>query len=514
VRNNNIHRNGNSNSVDSAINVTGNNNIIRDNPAVLNSRGVVVSGTDNYLKDNVIYRTTGFTDTGSDRYTSSHVINSDGNQLDLLIAQTPFGMVHGGKATLIGNVTAERDNEPGLFIGSSNVTIDLNGYELIGLGRGGITTTYFSDPSISDLGLDDPPNTSGLTDGDAAGILIEQTYGDIMIKNGTIRNWGDQAIRGRINPHILYFSMLKDLIITGNDNAGINVEGYNILQNISVRLNDGDGITLGSYNLAADIIAEYNDDDGIAAGSNNILSQVNVNYNLRNGIDAINTNLLTNSVALNNLENGFEVGNAALVANSSANENSDDGFETGTGDTALVVDSTAQDNGILGFEFFGEGALVIGSTARVNNLGGFELVEGSLVFNSTADFNGNDSENTTSSDGEDFGFSLAGDSLIRQSSAYDNGSNNATYLQTGDGAGIWSDGADTRIDQNTVTDSSTGIETSSPGIFTTRNRVNNSNFPNYNLNGTGSWGPIVDVSTVGSITSRSNNSHPQANFEF
>jgi parallel beta-helix repeat protein len=501
VRDNTLARNSNNNG-ESGILISGNDNIVADNRVVDGRRGIQVNGVGNQLTNNFTKGSQTTFSFDGDPFIANMVINQEGNLLDLLISEVPYVIPHAANATLTGDVFVEQTSRIGILIESDNVTIDLNGFSLVGLGEGGTTAA-----NAAALDLDDPPLTTGVASNLAPGIKIEDDLGDIVIRNGTIRNWGDSGIFGDSN---VRNSLFEDLILTGNDDDGISVGDGNIIKNCIARLNGEDGIFTDNHNTIINCTAEYNGRNGINALSECTVKNCTVNNNNSDGIFVNDNSRVQDCLAFANGADGIDATIDCQIVGCVANENDDIGIEVGSSST--LINCTANENQDRGFDTTGTSVSFINCNANDNDFGGFDASGGSYFDNCRAYFNGNNSDDTTSSTGEDFGFRIGSDSFIRNCVAVNNGGN--SYVQAVDGAGIICIGTGgSRIEGNTVTDNRVGIVTTLSGGFIIKNSAEANN-TNYSLASGSAYGPIVNVDGSGDMSSVSNADHPWANFEF
>jgi hypothetical protein len=503
VLDNVLTENGDSGS-EAGIRVTGDDNLIENNSVLNGYYGIRVEGTRNYVKNNFCKGSNLTGSLASRTIVRNFFINEDGNQLDLLVAEIPFGMPYGGKATLTGNLASTGNTRAGIVIASDNVTVDLNGFEITGQGTGGTTGVY-----ATTLGLDDPPDTSGSINSSADGVYVGGNYGDIVIKNGSIRNWGGEGIDGSTD---LYASRLEDLILTANDSSGIWAHDAMIVRNCTARLNGTDGVETEERSILKDVTGEYSGSDGLDTSIGSVITDCIANFNEDDGFQILRT-VVGNCSAEENLSDGYA--GSGLFVNSSALENGVEGFRMLLSEAFLVANCSARGNGEVGFDISTSDAGVIhGSTASQNDIGGFRLDLSSITVNCTAFDNGNDSDDFTGSNVEDYGFWIQDISnLMRHCVADGHGTFSTGYVEDTDGAGIVSTLPDNLIDENTVTNNEVGIRADNEDNFMTRNRASN-NATDYNFNGNSLWGPIVNVGGVGNITSQTNSGNRWANFAY
>jgi parallel beta-helix repeat protein len=504
VRENDLRNNSNSNT-EAGILVSGSDNIIEDNTVLNGRRGISVSGTRNRLARNFAKGSSTIIVLAARDYLGNIVIEADGNYLDLLIAELPFGMPFAGKATVTGNLQTGRNDEPGITINSDNVTIDLNGFAIIGLGEGGTT-----DIHAATLGLDDPPDTTGDTRSSSDGIYIAQQLGDIIIRDGTIRNWGGEGIDGFARAFNCQF---EDLILTANDRDGLSVDSGNIIRNCIARLNGIDGFDGDTGNTYIDCLSAYNGGDGFQSEDSIVITRCHAANNGSDGFDLGSGATITHSLAVDNSSNGFNATSSITIEECLAEGNGLDGFNSLSGSSFNKC--VAHDNTVIGFDTSSAGGHTFRNClATFNDLGGFEIGSASLVENCVAYQNGDDTENSFNTLGEDYGFSVGADSTIRNCLADSNGNAGAGYAQDGDGAGINIFGIGTLAVENHVTDNVVGIRvSSSQGSFIMSNSASG-NTTNYFINANNRFGPIVNVTSVGAINGTANANNPWANFEF
>ena len=201
----------------------------------------------------------------------------------------------------------------GINISSSFVTLDLNGFSLIGV----------------------PSSLDGIR-ASFAGTR------QIVIRNGVIRSWGGAGISAFIATDVT----VEDLRVDGNGAQGVIVGARSIVRNTTSRGNVSSGIFVDS---GSTII-------GCTAGNNG-----STGFELNPG------SLATDCTAQQN-QTGFGLSSGSRVVHSVARENS-----TGIlgGDGASIVDCTAEANTDDGIRV-GSRGLVRGNVTRSNTNDGIE----------------------------------------------------------------------------------------------------------------------------------------------
>jgi len=181
--------------------------------------------------------------------------------LDQVEARTPIGALpftinQSGSYYLTGNLQGVSGLN-GITVRVDDVTIDLNGYALIGVAGSGAGIV---------LGV---PSTRNLT-----------------IRNGTIRDWSSQGIHAEFSLNVLF----EDLLVSGNGYDGV-VAGSGLIRHVLVRANAGRGIAIqdATGGTIEDCQVIENLASGIVIYYNGIVTNNNVYHNTFWGILAANT---------------------------------------------------------------------------------------------------------------------------------------------------------------------------------------------------------------------------------
>ena len=161
--------------------------------------------------------------------------------LDQIEPRTPVDAVHTpggagieyfisqpGSYYLTGNI-AGVDGEIGIIIQASDVTLDLNGFSLLGS-----PGAYF-------------------------GVSIVGGYANVTVRNGTISGWNSEPGIYANGRHVV----LEHLTITGNW-QGVNTAEDTVIRNCVVSDNALDGIILGNNGVVSDCLVQSNAYNGIS----------------------------------------------------------------------------------------------------------------------------------------------------------------------------------------------------------------------------------------------------------
>lgn len=242
---------------------------------------------------------------------------------------------------------------------------------------------------------------------------------------------------------------------------------YSIWSDLRVSNSDSDGLLLGDYNLVVRVTASGNGSEGISAGSSSSIFHCTADNNGGEGIIVDPGSVVLNSTASANGLDGIDAGFGSVVDSCSTFNNVDDGIEGKA--KCLVVNSTARANG-------GDGIIV--STAGA-------------IRSCVSSLNG------------DYGIRVSGDSQVLGNTAYDNAIDG--FYTTGNGSYFEGNHA---VDNDRY-----GYHMPIDGNFLVLN-VAKGNGTNFVLSAGNTYGPIVDVSGGGDLSTITNADHPWANFEY
>ncbi|GAB4114040.1 MAG: hypothetical protein Tsb0027_02120 [Wenzhouxiangellaceae bacterium] len=155
----------------------------------------------------------------------------------------PITITNPGSYRLTSNLATGSAATTLIEVTASNVSIDLNGFSLIG--------------PVSCSGSELTCTTSG------AGIGIDALgQENIVIRNGSIAGMGNDGLQVGVG------ALLEDLVVAENGNIGINAQSAGaVLQRLAVRENGGIGVALGfgsSYLMDSTVF--NNADQGVFGG--------------------------------------------------------------------------------------------------------------------------------------------------------------------------------------------------------------------------------------------------------
>ena len=190
------------------------------------------------------------------------------------VSSLPVTITNPGSYYLTGNLTGIAGAN-GITIAANDVSLDLNGFALIGVGgsQDGIGYTGFG------------------------------TQTNLTVRNGTIRNWGGSGIR------VLFFynCQFRDLMIETNGAGGLLAGNNSIIHHCQAIQNGGEGIDGAFDSLITECVALDNTADGIHAGQV-IVRNSGASYNGGAGIYVYTGSQVVHCQALNNTLDGIVLG--------------------------------------------------------------------------------------------------------------------------------------------------------------------------------------------------------------
>ena len=376
--------------------------------------------------------------------TPINAVNTPGGAL------STFRITSSGSYYLTGNVTGE-NGKNGISIASSasNVTIDLNGFELTGVpgSRSGIFTETF-------------------TTGDRK----------ISVLNGSVTSWAGDGLQVAFDAHvervtatgntrngILCFNsaVVVNCTAVNNGGDGITVSGSSIVRSCTARGNRA-GINLGNRALVSHSTATANREAGISVIDGTVQSCL-ADRNVGSGIKGNFSSSVFDCSSTRNGLHGIEVLFRANIARCEASDNAGNGIRVE--DSGQISDCLATLNGGTGSTGSGivatARATVRSCVARINRANGIEV---------------------------------GGESIVAENRASENGLGGAA-------AGIRTNGSGSRIEANHTRDNlGTGILAHPTGDVIIRNTAGNNTVANFNPSSGPNFGPIQPPATATSPT--------------
>lgn len=205
-------------------------------------------------------------------------------------ADSLFKITQPGSYYLAGNMTGV-SGKSGIEIAADDVTLDLNGFALIGMG-GSVNHGVSVGPGVKNL----------------------------AVRNGTIRDWGHSGV----GPQDLSQStpiptngLFEDLRVSGNRASGLFVGENSRVINCGAVNNGADGFTIGPGSAVTNCTARDNSHNGFAARESCVLVNCtavnNQGFSFSDGIDVASGSILRGCSARGNSANGIRCSGGGCV---------------------------------------------------------------------------------------------------------------------------------------------------------------------------------------------------------
>jgi parallel beta-helix repeat protein len=228
------------------------------------------------------------------------------------ISTLPFTINNPGSYYVTQNLTGVAAQNGITVNATSDVTIDLNGFSLIGV------------------------------PGSLAGIQFPAGASSMAVHNGTVRSWGGTGVSANATT---VDSIFQNIRAIGNGSIGIRAGSGSLFKNCIASGNGGDGINAGSNNVFDNCVANSNTGsaDGIDCSDGNVIKGCVANFNAETGIEANARNTIVNCTARGNTILGISAGFNCNVSGCTMEENGLGGMTAGLAN--LVIDCVASNNG-------------------------------------------------------------------------------------------------------------------------------------------------------------------------
>jgi parallel beta-helix repeat protein len=227
----------------------------------------------------------------------------------------------------------------GILIASDNVSLDLRGFAVMGIGAGAF---------------------DGITTADAGAVK------NISVTNGTVRGWGRHGI------HAVFGGV--NCLISGVRSSDNGVDGFQVyrtvLRDCGAATNIGNGFTVYESTVR-DCIAEENLGNGITGFFGSTIEHCSARANSW-GFFCTEGTVVTGCASQGNNADGYVLGNYAYAHGNTADTNGGKGFVIYSGAPAgvRIEDNVASRNTVRGFDLTGgTGCLMIRNSARGNGGG-------------------------------------------------------------------------------------------------------------------------------------------------
>lgn len=204
------------------------------------------------------------------------------------LAGFPVTLGQSGSYRLTSNLTVPNASTTAIDVTTSDVTIDLNGFAIVG-------------PTVCTLtasSVDCSPTGSGY------GVRASSADGtgteNVTVRNGTVRGVGLFGVS--LSGHQ---SRIENVRAWSNGNTGLGVNSVTLTRGGSVvdsssSLNGGDGIFVGARGLAKGNTANANDRNGIRANGESLVVDNTMTNNISTGLNVSPTSGYARNVITNN----------------------------------------------------------------------------------------------------------------------------------------------------------------------------------------------------------------------
>lgn len=396
-------------------------------------------------------------------------------------AASTFRITQAGSYYLTGNITGQAGRN-GILIDSSNVTLDLMGFTVSGVG------------------------------GTLNGVAMTSPRDNVTVRHGQVRGWSGAGISLQSDS-----GRIESITSVSNTGAGIvNSPGafMTVIRGCEVRDVGGNGIAAGANAIITDCNVRIAVGAGIVAAETAVIERCTVQDATLEGIrTARNTTVNACAVRVAGGSGGVLVGPGSIIGTTTVIDCGGHGFNIGPGSS--VAQCVARDNGGAGFILADAGTLTA-STAFGNLGGGVTLGEGGTVADCTISTNAGDGVNAG------VGCTIRGCTVLRSSGdeiqilddcvVIDNTCKGVGAM-AGTGAGVRVTGSNNRVERNNVSDNDRGVDVTGAINLVIRNTASD-NLQNFQFGGTNAFGPIVVVSGVGDLSGVANSDHPAANYSY
>jgi len=253
-----------------------------------------------------------------------------------------------GSYYLTDNISTIETDKHGIEVTANDVTIDLNGYSLIGPGK-----------TVGSTGR-------GISSGP------ERT----TVKNGSIVGWRGEGVylSG-------YGGQVSNLKVTDCGATGVWVQMGTVVKNCTATSNNGPGIhAYGGNCVISECTAQSNTNIGIKAGENCTVDRCTARNNGGlAGIYADNGTVVEGSSSQWNTADGFRVYVGSVVKNCTASFNGSDGIDA---EYSVISNCSAYDNSSDGID--AENCLIVENASCSNDATNLNLTSCTSVNNHTA----------------------------------------------------------------------------------------------------------------------------------
>jgi len=287
-------------------------------------------------------------------------INADNTPGD---ADSVYRITLPGSYYLTGSFNVP-SGKSGIEIAGANITVDLNGFRLLGLS--GSLDGIHVNTALYGVTIRNGAVSSAPGDG------IDALDSSVRIEGVSARGSGGQGIV------VGDGSEVARCTVVNNGSHGINTGDDSRVADCTARDNGGVGIDVDNDSIVRDCIATGNTSDGISANDGCTIAGCTASSNTANGINTTDTCIVTNCIGRANGGVGIDVDHISLIRDCAARDNTGDGIGANNGSVVSGSTASANQSGITA----GIKATVSGCNTYLNRAHGIE-------FGSYSDIRGN-----------------------------------------------------------------------------------------------------------------------------
>ena len=226
-----------------------------------------------------------------------------------------FRITQPGSYYLASNITGV-SGRSGIEIAANNVTIDLNGFALVGV-----------TGSLNGMASDGAPTNLAIRNGTISGwggrgITISTSAINLLVEGVHVTLCGDYGITGSAN------AILRDCTVAFNTGGGVAIATNGVIVNCSIRSNGGDGITTANGATVIGCSVRDNEGTGIIVGGGSVVRDCSVFSNDDRGIVAGSQVVVEACAVASNGVGGIAIGANSSVVGCIVSGNSGDGVLT------------------------------------------------------------------------------------------------------------------------------------------------------------------------------------------
>ena len=238
--------------------------------------------------------------------TAINLTNTPGDATSL------FKITQPGSYYLTGNITGVVGKH-GIAIAASGVTLDLNGFDLVG---------------VPAMGAFDGVSTTG------------SFLTNVAVINGSVRNWGHEGVD--LGTFLTTNCRVEGVLASGNTGNGIITGNGSTVTNCSAYQNTGNGISTSTGCTISNCSAFQNTLNGISTSTGCTVSNCSASFNTGSGISVSTGCTVTDCIARSNTLDGIVCSSSCIIHGNACSSNGN-----GAGDGA-GIHATSTDNRIEG----------------------------------------------------------------------------------------------------------------------------------------------------------------------